>query len=146
MTQIQHPGGTEPAFSNDPVADMVLHKDDDALLYGEAPGKETDVLPPNLPTEEWTGDGVNNGDCWFPIHFTYAGTNYTADVQQRTGVTKEFHVYGMTPAIDHLPEPYVVAEHISKEKYDFPINETHYPMAFGRAVVAAIEEGGDWEN
>lgn len=146
MTPIQYPGNSqEPAFTNDQVADMVLHKDDDTMLQNETHADEPQDRPAYLPTEEWTGDGFNNGDCWFPIHFTYDGINYTADVQQKIGTVKEFYVCGMTPSIIHLPDPYVVAEHFSKEKYDFPVNEMFYPASFGHAVIAAIEEGSNQE-
>lgn len=140
MPQLHHPGGDEPDFANDPLADMVLHKDDEHLapLSGEA-----EHLPDGQPVEEWTGDGVNNGDCWFPIHFSYQDTNYTADVQQKTGMVKEYHVSGVSPAIDHLPDPYVVAEHISRTKYDFPVNESWYPIELGNTIVLAIEDGSN---
>jgi hypothetical protein len=85
-----------------------------------------------------------NGDsssCWFPIHFAYNGIDHTADVQKRMHRCEEYHVSGVTPAIDHLPQPFIVAEHFSNEKYDFPVNEDYYPLAFGDAVVAAIREG-----
>ena len=134
MTHSNHPGD-EPEFTNDKVADMVLHKDDEPVLNDEA-GAEAEN-----PVQEWTGEGVNKGDCWFPIHFSYAGKNYTADVQKKPGVSAEYHVTAITPSIDQLPDPYVIAEHFTKEKYDFPVNETYYPFAFGETVLMAIEEG-----
>jgi hypothetical protein len=126
----------EPAFTNDKVADLILHKDDEPVLQNDAPEEKQAI-------EEWTGDGVNDGKCWFPIHFSYEGRNYTADVQKITGETAEYMVSGVTPSVDHLPDPYVIAEHISKEKYDFPVNETYYPLAFGNTVLKAIEDGGN---
>lgn len=134
MTYTQHPGD-EPDFPHDKVADVVLHKDDDPEV--PAPAAE------NEPVEEWTGDGVNDGNCWFPIHFSHAGVNYTADVQTRIGDVKEYHVSGVTPAIDYLPDPYVIAEHISREKYDYPVNEAYYPEVLGQAMVRAIEDGSN---
>jgi hypothetical protein len=137
MTQTNHPGNDEPAFSNDKITDMVIHKDDD-LLFDEPGGT---VEKPDM--EEWTGDGVNRGNCWFPIHFVYNGENHTADVQKKLGTVAEYHVSGVDPSIDHLPDPYVVAEHFTKEKYDFPVNETYYPLEFGNTIVQAIEEGAN---
>jgi hypothetical protein len=75
---------------------------------------------------------------WFPIHFVYLGKDYTADVQKVESVLAEYHISGITPAIDHIPDPFVIAEHFSKEKFDFPVNEMYYPASFGHNVLKAI--------
>lgn len=130
------PGGNEPEFPNDKITDVILHKDDEPTYGDDKDGSEK-------PVEEWTGDGVNDGNCWFPIHFDYEGKHYTADVQQKQNIYKEYHVSGVTPVIDHLPIPFVIAEHFTKEKYDYPVNEEYYPVSLGEALLKAIEEGSE---
>lgn len=142
MTYTNQPGDKDPAFSNDKLTDLVIHKDDDAL-YSE---EEKESGEGEKPVEEWTGDGVNDGNCWIPIHFTYNGKDYTADVQHKLNIYKEYHVSGITPAVDRLPDPFVIAEHFTREKFDFPVNEEYYPKAFGDAVLKAIEDGANLEG
>jgi hypothetical protein len=145
MTNTDNFPREEPDFTNDQLTDVVLHKDDEPVIRnGEiinepedveekaAIAEDTDVFPLN-------GD---NSSCWFPIHFLYEGINHTADVQKKDApVAREYHVSGVMPAIDHLPQPFIVAEHFSNEKYDFPVNEEYYPLGLGDMIVAAIREG-----
>ena len=105
------PSKTE--FTNDQLTDLVLHKDDEPII-------------------------PNDGACWFPIHFSYEGIDYTADVLRTQTPLAEYHVSGVTPAMEYLPDPFVIAEHFSKEKFDFPVNETYYPLAFGNTLLRAI--------
>lgn len=111
----------EEPFSNDRLTDAVLHQEHDAAAG-----------------EEKTQDNVPPGACSFPIHFGFRGVDYTADVQKHGEALAEYHVTGVHPSIDHLPDPYIVAEHISKEKYDFPVNEDYYPESLGAIIVSAI--------
>jgi len=128
----------ETGFENDRLTDMVLHKDDTPVIKnGEIINEPEDVEEKAIPGDQQPVDAAGK-DCWFPIHFTYEGRDYTADVQKAETMNAEYHVSAVTPVIEHLPEPFVVAEHFSKEKFDFPVNETYYPAAFGLAVLRAI--------
>lgn len=130
----------EPDFTKDTFEDMVLHKDDEPVVRDEANEPGPDAFK---PMEEWTGHGVNDGNCWFPVHFNYGGQHYTADVQKKMTPFAEYNVSGITPAVDHLPDPFVVAQHFKDAKYDFPVNEDYYPESFGATIVKAIEEGAN---
>ena len=126
----------ETGFENDRLTDIVLHKDDTPVIQnGEIINEPEDVEEKAIPVEE---NNPMSNICWFPIHFTYEGKEYTADVQKAETTHAEYHVSAVTPDVDHLPDPFVVAEHFSKEKFDFPVNETYYPAAFGLAVLKAI--------
>ncbi len=108
-----HPPKNE--LTNDPLTDLFLHKDDETII-------------------------PDDGACWFPIHFSYQGIDYTADVLRTQTPLAEYHVTGVTPVMEYLPDPFVIAEHFSKEKFDFPVNETYYPLAFGNTVIRAISQ------
>jgi hypothetical protein len=137
----------EPDFTNDQLTDMVLHKDDEPVVRnGEIINEPEDVEEQAVVADDadvFPLDG-DSSSCWFPIHFSYNGVDHTADVQKKKApLAEEYHVSDVTPAIDHLPEPFIVAEHFSNGKYDFPVNEDYYPLVFGDKVVAAIQQGNN---
>lgn len=126
-------------FGNERLTDMVLHRDDEPVIEnGEIINEPEDVEENTIPGEQMLTRGGENNPCLFPIHFEYEGENYTADVYKAETLHAEYYVSAVTPVVDHLPEPFVVAEHFSKEKFDFPVNETYYPSSFGLAVLKAI--------
>lgn len=137
----------EPDFTNDRLTDMVLHKDDETVIQnGEIINEPEDVEEKALVADDAEIFPLNgdSSSCWFPIHFSYNGVDHTADVQRKKAeLADEYHVSGVTPAIDHLPVPFIIAEHFSNEKIDFPVNEDYYPLALGDALVAAIQEGSN---
>ena len=135
----------EPDFTNDQLTDVVLHKDDEPVIQnGEIINEPDDVEEKAVSVEDadvFPLDGDSSA-CWFPIHFSYNGIDHTADVQKKkTQFAEEYHVSGVTPTIDHLPDPFIIAEHFSDEKFDFPVNEEYYPLVFGDTVVSAIKDG-----
>jgi hypothetical protein len=137
MENSKYPVETKPVFENDRLADFVLHKDDvPDIRDGEIVNEPEDVEEKAIPRKD-----DNGKDCWFPIHFTFDNQIYMADVKKRKADVEEYHVYDVTPSISHLPEPFIIAEHISKVKFDFPTNETYYPLALGTAIVKAITNG-----
>jgi hypothetical protein len=146
MTNTNNLPREEPDFTNDQLTEMVLHKDDEPVIQNGEIINEPDDVEEKAVTED-TGIFSQDGDssaCWFPVHFSYNGVDYTADVKkEKAPVAEEYHVSGITPAIDHLPDPFIVAEHFSTKKYDFPVNETYYPLAFGDTVVMAIRDGNN---
>ena len=92
----------------------------------------------------FTNDSVN--DCWFPIHFSYAGTDYTADVLKKQGDITEYQVTAVSPIIENLPDPFILASTFSKNAYDFPVNETYYPPQLGLSIKQAIGNGCDHKH
>ena len=76
----------------------------------------------------------------FPIRFVYNGLAYTAEVYQKETTVMEYHVVGVQPAIDYLPDPFVVASNLRRDLFDFPVNETFYPASLGKIMVGAIEK------
>jgi hypothetical protein len=132
----------QPDFANDQFTDLLLHKEDEPVVKNdEITNKPDDVEEKVLDNEQLPFNGQDKKNCWFPIHFTYEGKDYTADVEKTQPPLEEYHVTAVMPAIDHLPEPYIIAVHFSKEKFDFPVNETYYPLALGTVIVKAITEG-----
>jgi hypothetical protein len=75
----------------------------------------------------------------FPISFVYNGFTYHAEVLQREATVVEYLVVGLEPGLAYVPDPFVVASNLRRDLFDFPVNETYYPVAFGKAVVEAIE-------
>ena len=127
----------ETDFENDRLTELVLHKEDTPVIQnGEIINEPEDVEEKAIEAIP-VNDGSNRS-CWFPIHFNFDGKDYTADVKKAETLLAEYHVSAVHPAIAHLPDPFIVAEHFSKEKFDFPVNETYYPAAFGLAVLKAI--------
>ncbi len=119
----------QPDFQNDMVTDWVLRGSD-----------------PSLKTEEEMINAkpdAEKKDCWFPIHFTFRGVDYTADVLKMERTVIEYHVTAVLPIIDYLPDPFIVALTLSKKAFDFPVNEDHYPQQLGLLIVAAIGNGCD---
>src|SRR5882757_3306881 len=101
----------ETGFENDRLTDIVLHKDDTPVIQnGEVINEPEDVEERAIPGEEVPVSGGDNKACRFPIHFIYEGKNYTADVQKAETTHAEYHVTAVTPGIDHLPDPFIVAE------------------------------------
>lgn len=124
-------------FTNDQLTDLILHKEDTPVIQnGEIINEPEDVQESAVETE------VDENEChFFPIHFNFGGIDYTADVQKAKNLFEEYHITGVQPAIDHLPEPYIIARHFADEKFDFPVNETYYPQLLGYAVIKAIHDG-----
>lgn len=145
MTNTNNFPREEPDFTNDQLTDIMLHKDDEPVIQnGEVINEPEDVEEKAAVADDADVFPLNgdSSSCWFPIHFSYNGVDYTADVQKKKAeLGDEYHVSGVTPAIDHLPEPFIIAEHFSSEKYDFPVNEEYYPLPLGDALVAAIQDG-----
>jgi hypothetical protein len=75
----------------------------------------------------------------FSIRFGFNETIYHARVVQKETTVMEYHVSDVRPALPFLPEPFVVASNLRRDLFDFPVNETYYPVALGKAIVAAIE-------
>ena len=137
MENSKYPVEANPVFENDRLTDLVLQKDDvPDIRNGEIVNEPEDVEEKAIPRKD-----DNGKDCWFPIHFTFDNQIYMADVKKRKADVEEYHVHDVTPSIAHLPEPFIIAEHISKVKFDFPTNETYYPFALGTAIVKAITNG-----
>jgi CRISPR/Cas system-associated exonuclease Cas4 (RecB family) len=134
MTNTNRPPEQDPEFTNDKLTDLVLHKDDEPIVEnGEIINEPEDV-------EEQSADAAKK-PCWFPIHFSYKDIHYTADVEKRLTPFAEYRVTAINPSISHLPDPYVVAEHFTKEKFDYPVNEEFYPHELGEIIIKAIGEG-----
>jgi hypothetical protein len=139
MENSKYPVEARSVFANDPLTDLVLHKDDvPDTRNSEIVNEPEDVEENSVPA---SGKEDSGKDCWFPIHFIFDNQVYTADVKKRKADVEEYHVYDVTPSIAHLPEPFIIAEHISRVKFDFPTNETYYPLALGTAIVKAITNG-----
>ncbi|MES2328846.1 MAG: hypothetical protein V4539_04535 [Bacteroidota bacterium] len=145
MTNIYQPAREETGFTNDQLTEMVLHKDDEPIIQnGEIIDEPDDVddnaiVAADADVFPLAGD---SSTCWFPIHFSYNGTDHTGDVQRiQTQLAEEFHVSSVIPAIDHLPEPFIVAELFSGEKVDYPVNESYYPTELGNTIRKAIRQG-----
>ena len=102
------------------IADLLAHTAG-LSVYGFAGYKKGD----SLPTVYQTLDGLRPANS-VPVR------------SEEVPGTRHYHYSGGASTISQL-----LLTDISKEKYDFPVNETHYPLAFGRAVVAAIEEGSE---
>lgn len=149
MTNTHNSPREETDFVNDQFTDIVLHKDDEPVVQnGEIINEPDDVEERSVAVQDAAMFPQKNSDssssCWFPIHFTYKGVDHTADVQRvKAPLSEEYHVSGIIPSIDHLPDPFIVAEHFSKEKFDFPVNEEYYPVAFGDRIVSAIRDGSN---
>jgi hypothetical protein len=142
MENTKNPYETKPVFENDRLTDLVLHKDEvPDIRNGEIVNEPDDVEEKAIPVGEHRGKERSGNDCWFPIHFIFDNQAYTADVKKRKADVEEYHVYDVTPSIAHLPEPFIIAEHISRAKFDFPTNETYYPFALGTSIVKAITNG-----
>ncbi len=75
----------------------------------------------------------------FSIEFVYNGLAYQAEVLQRDTTVMEYLVVGIEPEAEYVPDPFVVASNLRRDLFDFPVNETYYPSAFGKSIVAAIE-------
>jgi len=118
-------------FQNDPVTDWVLHNSDQPVV------KEGEII--NEPDD--VEEKAISSDCWFPIHFHFNGIDHTADVLKKETTVTEYHVTAVLPVIDHLPDPFIVASTLSKQAFDFPVNETYYPHALGSIIVEAIGNG-----
>ncbi len=95
----------------------------------------------NFPGDEIKTAAPGNEPCLFPIHFSYEDKNYFADVQKKKSDLTEYHVTSVSPAIAHLPDPFIIAIHFSKVKFDFPVNETYYPLNFGLTLLRSIRDG-----
>ncbi len=93
-----------------------------------------------------TLDVATEKDCWFPIHFSYAKVDYTADVLKKEGDMTEFHVTAVSPVIEHLPDPYILASTFSRDAFDFPVNEAFYPRDLGLTILKAIGDGCNQAN
>ena len=130
-------------FPNDQLPEWVLHKDDTSILKnGEIIHETGDVGEKTIITPQSpTNAAPKMEPCFFPIHFNYGNTDYTADVKKADTIVAEYHVTGVSPDVDHLPDPFIVTLHFSGGKYDFPVNEKYYPQVFGLAVVKAIHKG-----
>ncbi len=124
----------ELALATDPVMEWTIHKEESPITAND----EVTDEPENV--EEDAIDTVNENEksSYFPIEFYYRGESHVASVQKIEGILPEYLVTNIQPVVEHLPYPFVVAVHFSKEKFDFPINETFYPREFGIAVIKAI--------
>jgi hypothetical protein len=133
-------------FTNDQLTDLVLHKDDASIMENEEAVNRPEDMDENTLSDENADVFNQKGDssaCWFPIHFSYQGIDYSGDVKRMQATVTEYHVIDITPAIDHLPEPFVIAEDNDTEKFDFPVNEIYYPQTLGTAIVKAINDGSN---
>jgi len=122
-------------FTNDQLAEWVLHKDDPPALHEE----ETAAKPGDAGEETIDDLCVKENGIRFPIHFVYKGSGYSADVRKTWTTTPEYDITAVIPSIPYLPECFVVTVP-TKEKFDFPVNETYYPQAFGLAVIDAVKK------
>ncbi|MBV9988628.1 MAG: hypothetical protein JO301_13190 [Chitinophagaceae bacterium] len=75
----------------------------------------------------------------FSIRFVFNGIIYHAQVLQKETTVMEYHVTAVHPVLAYLPDPFIVASNLRRDLFDFPVNETYYPVSFGKAIVAAIE-------
>jgi hypothetical protein len=75
----------------------------------------------------------------FSIRFVFNGIIYHAQVLQKETTVMEYHVREVRPLLAYLPDPFIVASNLRRDLFDFPVNETYYPVSFGKAIVAAIE-------
>lgn len=121
-------------FTNDQLAEWVLHKDDPRELNDDEIANDQDIAVEGAVD---VGQIINNG-IRFPIHFVYNGSGYSADVRKAWTTTPEYDITAVTPSIPYLPECFVVTTP-AREKFDFPVNETYYPEAFGLAVIDAVK-------
>jgi hypothetical protein len=75
----------------------------------------------------------------FSIRFAFNNLIYHAQVLQKEITVMEYHVSNVKPEVAFLPDPFIVASNLRRDLFDFPVNETHYPIGFGKSIVAAIE-------
>lgn len=75
----------------------------------------------------------------FSIRFAFNNVIYHAQVLQKETTVMEYHVSNVKPEISYLPDPFIVASNLRRDLFDFPVNETYYPIGFGKSIVAAIE-------
>ena len=75
----------------------------------------------------------------FSIRFAFNNVTYHAQVLQKETTVMEYHVSHVKPEVGYLPDPFIVASNLRRDLFDFPVNETHYPIGFGKSIVAAIE-------
>jgi hypothetical protein len=75
----------------------------------------------------------------FSIRFAFNSVIYHAQVLPKETTVMEYHVSNVKPEVAYLPNPFIVASNLRRDLFDFPVNETHYPIGFGKSIVAAIE-------
>jgi hypothetical protein len=75
----------------------------------------------------------------FSIRFAFNNVIHHAQVLQKETTVMEYHVSNVKPEVVYLPDPFIVASNLRRDLFDFPVNETHYPIGFGKSIVAAIE-------
>lgn len=73
--------------------------------------EETELPQTQLDfTDEQLTDGllIEKKEFNFSIHFSYLANDYTAQVHKTATAVPEYRVTMVNPAVDHLPEPFVV--------------------------------------
>ncbi|NCI47969.1 hypothetical protein [Sediminibacterium soli] len=75
----------------------------------------------------------------FSIRFAFENTIYHAEVLRKETTVMEYHISQVKPSVSFLPDPFIVASNLRRDLFDFPVNEKHYPVGFGKSIVAAIE-------